>query len=59
MTRSAQNSADAVALAMAKDCVVPGGLSPAGYDRFIRTGTAIGNGQIPEPQGWVVWQTVS
>lgn len=45
VTRSAQNSADAVALAMAKDCVVQGGLSPAGYDRFIRTVPAIGNGQ--------------
>ena len=45
VTRSAQNGADAVALAMAKDCVVQGHLSPAGYDRFIRTGSAIGNGQ--------------
>lgn len=46
VTRSAQNSADAVALAMAKDCVGPRrGLSPAGYDRFIRTDPAIGDGQ--------------
>jgi Flp pilus assembly protein TadG len=45
VTRSAQNSADAVALARAKDCVVLGSPSPAGYDRFIRTGAAIGNGQ--------------
>jgi hypothetical protein len=46
VTRSAQNSADAVALAMAKDCVGPlRNLSPSGYDRFIRTGPAIGNGQ--------------
>lgn len=45
VTRSAQNSADSVALAMARDCVVRGGLSSAGYDRFIRTGPAIGNGQ--------------
>jgi hypothetical protein len=45
VTRSAQNSADAVALARAKDCVGRGALSPAGYDRFIRTGPAIGNGQ--------------
>jgi hypothetical protein len=46
VTRSAQNSADAVALAMGKDCVGPRrSLSPAGYDRFIRTGPAIGNGQ--------------
>jgi Flp pilus assembly protein TadG len=45
VTRSAQNSADAVALAMAKDCVVQGHLSSAGYDRFIRTVPAIGNGQ--------------
>ena len=46
VTRSAQNSADAVALAMAKDCVGPRrSMSPAGYDRFIRTGPAIGNGQ--------------
>jgi hypothetical protein len=46
VTRSAQNSADAVALAMGKDCVGPQrGLSPSGYDRFIRTGPAIGHGQ--------------
>jgi hypothetical protein len=46
VTRSAQNSADAVALAMAKDCVGPlRSLSPGGYNRFIRTGPAIGNGQ--------------
>ncbi len=45
VTRSAQNSADAVALAMGKDCVVQGGLSAAGYNRFIRTDPAIGNGQ--------------
>ncbi len=45
VTSSAQNGADAVALAMAKDCVVQGGLSAAGYDRFIRTDPAIGNGQ--------------
>jgi hypothetical protein len=46
VTRSAQNSADAVALAMAKDCVGPRrSLSPAGYDRFIRTAPAIGKGQ--------------
>jgi hypothetical protein len=46
VTRSAQNSADAVALAMGKDCVGPRrSLSPSGYDRFIRTGPAIGNGQ--------------
>jgi hypothetical protein len=46
VTRSAQNSADAVALAMGKDCVGPRrSLSPAGYDRFIRTGPAIGHGQ--------------
>jgi hypothetical protein len=45
VTRSAQNSADAVALARAKDCVARGSLSPTGYDRFIRTGPAIGNGQ--------------
>ena len=45
VTRSAQNGADAVALAMAKDCVVRGALSGAGYDRYIRTASAIGNGQ--------------
>ena len=46
VTRSAQNSADAVALAMGKDCVGPlRSLSPAGYNRFIRTGPAIGHGQ--------------
>lgn len=45
VTRSAQNSADAVALAMAKDCVVRGGLSGAGYNGYIRTGAAIGKGQ--------------
>lgn len=44
VTRSAQNSADSVALAMAKDCVVRGGLS-TGYDQYIRTGPAIGEGQ--------------
>ena len=44
--RSAQNSADAVALAMGKDCVGPQrGLSPTGYDRFIRVDEEIGNGQ--------------
>lgn len=44
--RSAQNSADAVALAMGKDCVVRGGLAAsAGYDRYIRTTPAIGEGQ--------------
>ena len=48
VTRSAQNSADAVALAMAKDCVERGGLSPAGYNRYIRTVPAIGNGQTPD-----------
>jgi Flp pilus assembly protein TadG len=45
VTRSAQNSADSVALAMAKDCVGRGGLSAAGYNRYIRTSSAIGNGQ--------------
>jgi hypothetical protein len=46
VTRSAQNSADAVALAMGKDCVGPRrGLSPDGYDRFIRTEPTTGNGQ--------------
>jgi Flp pilus assembly protein TadG len=45
VSRSAQNGADGVALGMAKDCVVRGGLAPAGYDRFIRTSPAIGNGQ--------------
>lgn len=45
VTRSAQNSADAVALAMGKDCVGAGGRPAAAYDRFIRTGPAIGNGQ--------------
>jgi Flp pilus assembly protein TadG len=45
MTRSAQNSADAVTLAMAKDCVERGGLSAAGYNQYIRTTSAIGNGQ--------------
>jgi hypothetical protein len=46
VTRSAQSSADAVALAMGKDCVGPRrSLSPGGYDRFIRTGPAIGHGQ--------------
>lgn len=45
VTRSAQNSADAVALAMGRDCVGAGGLSAAGYDRFIRTVPAVGNGQ--------------
>ena len=45
VTRSAQNSADAVALAMAKDCVVRGALSGAGYDRYVRTTPAVGNGQ--------------
>jgi len=45
VTRSAQNGADAVALAMAKDCVARGALSGAGYDRYIRTSSAIGNGQ--------------
>jgi hypothetical protein len=51
VTRSAQNSADAVALAMGKDCVGPlRQLStvptPAtAYNRFIRTTSAIGNGQ--------------
>jgi hypothetical protein len=45
VVRSAQNSADAVTLAMAKDCVQRGGLSPAGYTSYIRTAPAIGNGQ--------------
>jgi Flp pilus assembly protein TadG len=46
VTRSAQNSADAVALAMAKDCARTGSLAPpASYDRFIRPESAIGNGQ--------------
>jgi Flp pilus assembly protein TadG len=47
VARSAQNSADAVALAMAKDCVGPRRTmaGPATYDRFIRTGAAIANGQ--------------
>jgi hypothetical protein len=45
VTRSAQNSADAVTLAMAKDCVERGGLSPSGYDSYIRTAPAIGKGQ--------------
>ena len=45
VTRSAQNSADAVALAMAKDCVVRGSLSGGGYNGYIRTAAAIGNGQ--------------
>ncbi len=46
VTRSAQNSADAVALAMGRDCVEHGSLSPtAAYDAFIRTGPAIGDGQ--------------
>jgi hypothetical protein len=46
VTRSAQNSADATALAMGKDCVGPRrALSPSGYDRFIRLTPAIGNGQ--------------
>jgi hypothetical protein len=45
VARSAQNSADAVTLAMAKDCVERGGLSGAGYDSYIRTTAAIGNGQ--------------
>jgi hypothetical protein len=45
VTRSAQNSADAVALAMGKDCVERGALSSAGYTRFIRTTAAIGHGQ--------------
>jgi Flp pilus assembly protein TadG len=45
VARSAQNSADAVTLAMAKDCVERGGLSAGGYDGYIRTTAAIGNGQ--------------
>ena len=45
VTRSAQNSADAVTLAMAKDCVQRGVLSAGGYDSYIRTSSAIGNGQ--------------
>ena len=45
VTRSAQNSADAVALAMGKDCVVRGGLASAGYNQYIRTVPAIGEGQ--------------
>lgn len=45
VTRSAQNSADAVALAMGKDCVVRGGLAAAGYNQYIRTVPAIGEGQ--------------
>jgi Flp pilus assembly protein TadG len=45
VTRSAQNSADAVALARAKDCVLRGAPSGAGYNRYIRTTAAIGNGQ--------------
>jgi Flp pilus assembly protein TadG len=43
VTRSAQNGADAVALARAKDCVR--GVSSSGYNEYIRTGPAIGNGQ--------------
>ena len=43
--RSAQNSADAVALAMGKDCVVLGGLASTGYSQYIRTTPAIGEGQ--------------
>ena len=43
--RSAQNSADAVALAMGKDCVARGGLASGGYNRYIRTTPAIGEGQ--------------
>lgn len=45
VTRSAQNSADAVTLAMAKDCVQRGGLAAGGYDSYIRTSGAIGTGQ--------------
>ena len=45
VNRSAQNSADAVALAMGKDCVERGSLSGAGYDGYIRTTAAIGQGQ--------------
>jgi hypothetical protein len=45
VARSAQNSADAVTLAMARDCVERGGLSPAGYNTYIRASAAIGNGQ--------------
>jgi hypothetical protein len=47
VTRSAQNSADAVALAMGKDCVVRGAIvtPQSTYNRFIRTTSAIGNGQ--------------
>ena len=48
VTRSAQNSADAVTLAMAKDCVERGALSAAGYDRYIRTTPAIGKGQTAD-----------
>lgn len=44
VTRSAQNTADAVALAMGKDCVVRGGLAPA-YNQYVRAGPAIGQGQ--------------
>ena len=45
VTRSAQNSADAVALAMAKDCVLRGGIPAGREDDYIRATSAIGNGQ--------------
>jgi hypothetical protein len=44
VARSAQNSADAVTLAMAKDCVLRGGLT-GDYDSYIRSSAAIGTGQ--------------
>jgi Flp pilus assembly protein TadG len=48
VARSAQNSADAVTLSMARDCVERGGLSPAGYTTYIRAAAAIGNGQTAD-----------
>jgi Flp pilus assembly protein TadG len=45
VNRSAQNSADAVALAMGKDCALRGSLVSAGYNQYIRTEPAIGEGQ--------------
>ena len=60
VTRSAQNSADAVTLAMAKDCVLRDGLwADEHYNSYIRTTSAIGNGQSAErtdgscPEGFV------
>jgi Flp pilus assembly protein TadG len=58
VTRSAQNSADAVALATAMDCVRRGAMS-ADYEDYLQSAQAIGQGQTADltagscPEGFV------